>query len=402
MFLPLKLWFGFFREARLPAIYAALTASGACLFGTVSHSLWRPTAALTFGLVQTLLRPFIAGLVANPVSLTIGTHVFSVIIAPECSGLEGVALMVIVAVIWLWIFRDEYRFPQALLLIPAGVFLVWVLNVLRIAALILIGNAGAPGIAAGGFHSQAGWIAFNLAALCFYLTLRRVPWLCEGEGGEAALRRGSTENPAAAYLVPLMAILGAGMISRASAAGFEWFYPLRFFAAAAALWWFRDAYEQLDWHCGSFGVCIGAATAVLWLGLDALSGKHPVNGIASGLAALPTSARIAWLVFRTLAAVITVPIGEELAFRGFLIRRLISADFDSLDSRQYSYTAIFISSLAFGLMHGERWLAGAIAGLLYAVALLRRGRIGDAVIAHATTNAVLAAWVLLRSDWGLW
>jgi len=123
---------------------------------------------------------------------------------------------------------------------------------------------------------------------------------------------------------------------------------------------------------------------------------------ASGLAALPTSARIAWLVFRTLAAVITVPIGEELAFRGFLIRRLISADFDSLDSRQYSYTAIFISSLAFGLMHGERWLAGAIAGLLYAVALLRRGRIGDAVIAHATTNAVLAAWVLLRSDWGLW
>ena len=121
--------------------------------------------------------------------------------------------------------------------------------------------------------------------------------------------------------------------------------------------------------------------------------------LSSGLAALPASARIAWLAFRTLAAVITVPIAEELAFQGLLIRRLIPADFNLLDSRHYTYTAILISSLAFGLMHGERWLAGTIAGLLYAIVLLRPGRIGDAVIAHATTNAALAGWVLLRSDW---
>jgi membrane protease YdiL (CAAX protease family) len=47
-------------------------------------------------------------------------------------------------------------------------------------------------------------------------------------------------------------------------------------------------------------------------------------------------------------------------------------------------------------------LAGTLAGLIYAVAFLRRGRIGDAVMAHATTNALLAVYVLLGGKWDLW
>jgi CAAX prenyl protease-like protein len=140
----------------------------------------------------------------------------------------------------------------------------------------------------------------------------------------------------------------------------------------------------------------------IWLGLDLMAGANQASSIAGGLASLPSPARVAWLVFRTAAAVITVPIAEELAFRGFLIRRLSSADFESLSPRHYTYVAILVSSVAFGLLHGDRWLAGTLAGLIYAVAFLRRGRIGDAVVAHATTNALLAAWVLVGSKWYLW
>jgi len=46
--------------------------------------------------------------------------------------------------------------------------------------------------------------------------------------------------------------------------------------------------------------------------------------------------------------------------------------------------------------------AGIVAGLLYAFAMIRRGRIGEAVAAHATTNVLLAAYVLLYSQWHLW
>ncbi len=95
---------------------------------------------------------------------------------------------------------------------------------------------------------------------------------------------------------------------------------------------------------------------------------------------------------------VTAPIAEELAFRGFLLRRLISSDFEAVGWRRWTYFSLLASSLAFGLMHGSRWLAGTVAGLLYAAALLRGGRIGDPVAAHPTSKALLAAGVLIRGD----
>jgi CAAX prenyl protease-like protein len=213
---------------------------------------------------------------------------------------------------------------------------------------------------------------------------------------------GSTENPTAAYLAPFLAILAAAMISRAASGKVEWLYPLRFFAAAAALWFYRRRYARLDWKFGWTGPAAGALVFLMWIGLDWAIGAPAGNDLASGLSSWSATARVAWLVFRTLAAVATVPIAEELAFRGFLIRRLTAADFESVDLRSFSFIPALISSVAFGLLHGNRWLAGTLAGLLYAATMRRRGRIGDAVVAHATTNALLAAWVLIGGHWSVW
>ena len=109
-----------------------------------------------------------------------------------------------------------------------------------------------------------------------------------------------------------------------------------------------------------------------------------------------------WLAGRIGAAVITVPVAEELAFRGFLLRRLIQSRFDTVDPRTVTWLSILVSSLLFGVLHGNRWGAGAAAGALYAAAYSRRGRIGDAVLSHALTNALLAGWVIFSGAWGLW
>jgi CAAX prenyl protease-like protein len=113
-------------------------------------------------------------------------------------------------------------------------------------------------------------------------------------------------------------------------------------------------------------------------------------------------ARMAWLAVRVLGAVITVPIAEELAFRGFLLRRLVSSDFESVAWRSFAWAPFLISSIGFGLLHGDRWLAGTMAGMIYALAMLRRGRIGEAAAAHAVTNALLAIYVLATGNWQLW
>ena len=116
----------------------------------------------------------------------------------------------------------------------------------------------------------------------------------------------------------------------------------------------------------------------------------------------PDSARFAWIAFRVVGAVLFVPIAEELAFRGFLLRRLASTDFESVGWREFSWGPFLISSVAFGLLHGDRWLAGSVAGAIFALAQIRRGRIGDAIAAHAVANALVAAWVLIAGGWQLW
>ena len=140
----------------------------------------------------------------------------------------------------------------------------------------------------------------------------------------------------------------------------------------------------------------------MWIALD--RSPHPDNGIAAGLASLSAPARFSRLnIFRTLAAVVTVPIAEELAFRGFLLRRLVSADFELVDFRRFTYFALAGSSLVFGLMHGDRWLAGTVAGVVYALVMLRRGRIGDAIMRRTRPQtALLAVMVLVGGNWQLW
>src|SRR5260370_13644557 len=124
-------------------------------------------------------------------------------------------------------FRREYIFPRAALLIPAGVVAIFCLNVLRIAALILIGDRGFPDVAIYGFHSQAGWVAFIAVACGLVLLSRRSAWL-----NRTAAHSGvspAMHNPTAAYLMPLLATLAAGTGSRAISTAFDFFYPLPFF-----------------------------------------------------------------------------------------------------------------------------------------------------------------------------
>jgi exosortase E/protease (VPEID-CTERM system) len=391
--IPLPVWIDILRSTGDAWAYGLAGALVACLMGMLAQKLWVPLSHWTFSLVAAMLRPFVAVLLLDPSNMSIGTPGFHVEIAPECSGYEGMGLILAFTSAWLWFFRRQWKFPQALLLIPAGVALMWIANAARIAGLILIGNAGAERIALGGFHSQAGWIAFNAVAIGTCVLARRIPALAyqETEKVESA-------NPTIPYLLPFLAILAAAMISRAMTADFEWFYALRVIAAGGAIWYFRRAYRDLNWRGGWIGVAAGAAVFALWMAFE----KTFHSPAPSALLQASSAARISWITFRVMGAVIMVPIAEELAFRGFLLRRLASADFESVSWTAFAWTPFLVSSIAFGMLHGERWLVGTIAGAIFALAQLRRGRIGDAILAHAVANALVAAWVLIGGDWKLW
>jgi CAAX prenyl protease-like protein len=145
---------------------------------------------------------------------------------------------------------------------------------------------------------------------------------------------------------------------------------------------------------------VGAAIFVLWIAVARLL-TVPL-AMPAALAQMPSLQRTLWVLVRVAAAVISVPIAEELAFRGYLLRRLESADFEAVHFRRVGATALLLSAVIFGIEHGALWLPGVVAGLAYAGVLMRTGRIGEAVAAHGTTNALLAAYVLIGGQWQLW
>jgi membrane protease YdiL (CAAX protease family) len=68
----------------------------------------------------------------------------------------------------------------------------------------------------------------------------------------------------------------------------------------------------------------------------------------------------------------------------------------------FTWASFVLSSVPFGLLHGRHWLPGVLAGMLFALAVYRRGRPADPEVARVTANTLVAVTVLLTGNWGLW
>jgi exosortase E/protease (VPEID-CTERM system) len=362
------------------------------------NEFWNSLAVPTLQLVHFLLGWFYTDLAYQPETFLLGTASFQVEISYACSGIEGISLITIFLAIYLWLFRKELRFPQAFWLFPLGIIVIWLANAVRIAMLIAIGASLSPEIALQGFHMQAGWIAFTLIALGAIALSNRMRFFTVTKPDVPAVK--TSTSLAAALLVPLLVLMAATMVTSASSSGFDALYPLRVVAIAIVLCYFRKAYDGLGWGWAWHAPAIGTAVFMIWMLLEPEVDSSK-TALSQGLAELTSGSAAAWLVFRVLGSVITVPLAEELAFRGYLIRKLVAKDFESVPLGQFSWFSFILTSVLFGLLH-ERWIAGTLAGMCYALALYRRGQIGDAVIAHMTTNALIAIFVLTQARWSLW
>ncbi|NDC53668.1 MAG: exosortase E/protease, VPEID-CTERM system [Planctomycetia bacterium] len=359
--------------------------------------------------------PFADGPVIRPRPFVVGTETFAVEIEHKCSGFQGIGLVSTLLAGYLWWFRRGLRFPQALLLVPIGVVLIWVANLVRITALILVGIYLSPKIAVDGFHSTAGWIAFVTVGLGTIWAASRMPFFTKLEpletggswAGPGGIREADGRGTPHAFLatpacvVPFLALTAITMLTRAFSSGFDVLYPVRVATVAIVLWSLRAAYPLRGWRFSFVPVAIGAVSFAVWMLLA------PGPGLDEAAAALDPVRfgepwAFLWLVARVIGSVVTVPIAEELFFRGFLVRRCIDMDADRVPVGQLTWLAFIVSSVAFGALHGEAWLAGVIVGMLFAGALAWRRSLADAVVAHATTNALLSAYVIGTGSWTQW
>jgi exosortase E/protease (VPEID-CTERM system) len=276
--------------------------------------------------------------------------------------------------------------------------LSFVLNIVRIAALVLIGNGGYAEVAVYGFHSQAGWITFNAAAVGIAVVSLRSRWFNRAMAERNAALPG--ENPTAVYLLPYLALILAAMLSRVVSGGFEGAYGLRLLLTGAALGYSLPRLHGVDWRFSWRGGLAGLGVFVVWIAAARLI--VPAQGMPQPLVALSSVSRELWVIEHILASVAVIPVAEELAFRGYLMRRLRTTDFESLSPGRAGRVALVLSAAIFGLSQGSFWLPGAFAGAVFGLLYLRTGRLGEAVAAHATGNALIAVTVLAGSQWQLW
>jgi exosortase E/protease (VPEID-CTERM system) len=385
------------RRVIILGLAACSVGALAWIAGRASAELWTPMGQLTLISVKSLLSWFSAEIVYDPASAVVGINDFSVQITPVCSGYESIGLITVFLLAYFWWDRHVLRFPKVFLLLPIAIVLVWVANAIRITTLVMVGSWISEDIAIAGFHSQAGWIFFCSIALGLVSLARHLAFFSKNR--PAAPGR-DTWNPTAAYLMPLLIIIATALVTGLFIVDFNVFYPLQVIAGSIALITYRHYFTprfSWSWQAAAIGIVV----FVFWIALEPEPDTAAILAWQTSLYTLPAWLFGAWIVFRIFGSVIIIPVAEELAFRGYLLRRLVSADFTEVPSTRFALVPFIVSSLIFGMLH-QNYLGGVLAGALYAIAQTRRGRLSDAILAHAITNGLISIYVIATGSWQLW
>lgn len=369
------------------SVVAFLVPEMAALIGPLWY--WHWLTEITFRSVAGLMSLFVNDLLVVPEHQVIGTRVFGVAVADSCSGVEGFALITAFLGIYAMLFRDTLRMGRFWLVVwPLALLCSWFLNVTRITALLLVGTFATPELAQNGFHSFAGWLFFILLAFVVLVVVSRVTWLQKGDRAEKTPLRLS-EDAAAARIVPFIVFMLSGVVAQAFWRDPALAYPYQAGLMALALWWFRRPLMQLITMPGIEAVIAGLAIGVGWIWLAPES-----DGLTGALAGLTPVMLMLWAAIRIIGTVVLVPAIEELFFRGYIQARLDRGTWG------WRLAAIAVSTGLFALLHG-RWLAAGVAGVVFSLLYMRKGRLADAIAAHAIANALIAAVAAWRGDWSL-
>lgn len=188
---------------------------------------------------------------------------------------------------------------------------------------------------------------------------------------------------------------------------FLYLYPLKAVAIGSLLFYYRKNYVEIEWRklanfrALSISIAAGIMVFVLWINMT-----WPWAVIGSPFGFNPTAVendftRAILVIFRLAGASIVVPIMEELFWRSWLLRYIISSDFQTVPLGMFTYSSFIIGTVMFGLEH-NLWLAGMIAGAVYTLLLYQSKSLAQCIVAHSLTNLLLGLYVLHTGKWEFW
>jgi len=187
-------------------------------------------------------------------------------------------------------------------------------------------------------------------------------------------------------------------------------YPLRVVLLSAALYFVSRHVIDLRSSQPFASMALGIGVFLIWIGPDLLFPGYRQHGIfqnsftGTTVSAMPaailTSPLLLWT--RIVRAVALVPVIEELFWRAWLMRWLVSPHFEQVRMGAYRAASFWITAIFFASEHGPFWDVGLAAGIAYNWWMVRTRSLGDCILAHAVTNACLCAYVVATHRWEYW
>lgn len=216
--------------------------------------------------------------------------------------------------------------------------------------------------------------------------------------------------PSLPYILPFAAfiiLMGMGSMLGWSR---QWTYPVQVLITSAIL--LLVSVRAFSWRAVRpfASMAVGIGVFVVWVAPDVLwpAYRHfwlfenSVTGSAASSLTTALRADYTFLAFRIFGTALVVPIIEELFWRGWLMRWIVSQDFTKVPLGVWSARAFWIVAALFAVEHGALWDVGLAAGILYNWWILRTKSLGDVIVAHGITNAVLSAYVIFAGRWEYW
>ena len=219
-----------------------------------------------------------------------------------------------------------------------------------------------------------------------------------------------TRWPSLPYVLPFVVFVVFLVLQQYSPLPVAVDYPLRIVLLAAVMWYFSRPVIDLRTSHTLATVLLGIAVFAIWVAPDVLFPHYREhwlfqNSVLGHLnnkvpPELLTSPVVLWS--RIVRAVVIVPILEELFWRAWLMRWIISPRFQDIPLGTYSPVAFWVTAALFASEHGSYWEVGLIAGIAYNWWMIRTKSLGDCILAHAVTNACLCGYVVATKHWEYW
>ena len=198
---------------------------------------------------------------------------------------------------------------------------------------------------------------------------------------------------------------------------YPWIYTAKIVLTMLAMLLVWRGYRTFPWKVSPLAVGVGTAGVILWIGLCHLKleakllGSLGLGGFVDQsqrsafnplieLVQTPVWAKVL-LAIRFIGLAIVVPVIEEFFLRGFMMRYVISERWWELPFGKVNQTALIAGTVVPMLMHPGELLAAMVWFSMVTWLMLRTRNIWDCVVAHATTNFLLGAYVVTFNQWQL-